>query len=387
MTTPPRRSSFRTKVRGVTQGSATAPRTDLSDIVKAIQKTHGATTVKVASTMRQPIRLSTGIFTLDLALAGGVFMNCINEFLGARSSGKTTALLKVLASAQRQYPNLTPALVDAEHTFDPVWAEKLGVDLDNLLVVQPSTGEEAVDQAQGLMAHVGISMVALDSIAALVPMKEVESAAEDVHVGIHAKLVTRLVRKANTAISEASKAGRPMMLLVTNQQRAGIGKWAPNGQEAISNPGGKALEHYTALQVKFKNKENLKKDEQGFDMLEVNEHAFSIDKNKFNAGIRKGEYLLRRSAIDELGLEEGDVDDAEVMLAFGKKMGIYTGAGRSWTLELPDFEETKGSKDEWVQFLYENREEHQQLRNHLIALHAVKLGMPQYFIDSIYDQA
>ena len=337
--------------------------------------------------MRQPIRLPTGIFTLDLALCGGLFMNCINEFLGARSSGKTTALLKAIASAQRQYPNLTPALVDAEHTFDPVWAAKLGVDLEHLIVVQPSTGEEAVDQVQGLMSHAGISMVAMDSVAALVPMKEVEAATEDMHVGIHAKLVTRLVRKANTAISEASKAGRPMMLLVTNQQRAGIGKWAPPGQEAISNPGGKALEHYTALQVKFKNKENLKKDDEGFDMLEVNEHAFSVDKNKFNAGMRKGEYLLRRSADDDLGLSEGDIDDAESMLGFAKKMGIYTGGGSSWTLELPEFSDTMRGRDAWVEYLYSNRDVHQQLRNHLIALHAVKLGMPQYFVDAIYEQA
>lgn len=377
---------MRTRVRGVVQG-ASSGRADLSDIVKAIQKQHGNTTIKVASEARQPIRLSTGIFTLDLALCGGLFMNCINEFLGARSSGKTTALLKAIASAQRQYPSLTPALVDAEHTFDPVWAGKLGVDLDHLILVQPSTGEEAVDQVQGLMSHAGISMVALDSVAALVPMKEVDAATEDAHVGIHAKLVTRLVRKANTAISDASKAGRPMMLLVTNQQRAGIGKWAPPGQEAISNPGGKALEHYTALQVKFKNKENLKKDEEGFDMLDVNEHAFSVDKNKFNAGMRKGEYLLRRSDDDDLGLSEGDIDDAESMLGFAKKMGIYTGGGSSWTLELPDYSETMRGREAWVAHLYANRDIHLQLRNHLIALHAVKLGMPQYFVDAIYEQA
>lgn len=377
---------MRTRVRGVVQG-ASSGRADLSDIVKAIQKQHGNTTIKVASEARQPIRLSTGIFTLDLALCGGLFMNCINEFLGARSSGKTTALLKAIASAQRQYPSLTPALVDAEHTFDPVWAGKLGVDLDHLILVQPSTGEEAVDQVQGLMSHAGISMVALDSVAALVPMKEVDAATEDAHVGIHAKLVTRLVRKANTAISDASKAGRPMMLLVTNQQRAGIGKWAPPGQEAISNPGGKALEHYTALQVKFKNKENLKKDDEGFDMLDVNEHAFSVDKNKFNAGMRKGEYLLRRSDDDDLGLSEGDIDDAESMLGFAKKMGIYTGGGSSWTLELPEYSETMRGREAWVSHLYANRDIHLQLRNHLIALHAVKLGMPQYFVDAIYEQA
>lgn len=195
------------------------------------------------------------------------------------------------------------------------------------------------------------------------------------------------MRKINAGIANAAKQGRDITFLYTNQDRAGIGKWAPAGQEAISNPGGKALEHYSVLQVKFKNKETLKKDEEGIEMLDVNEHAFTIDKNKFNAGIRKGEFQLQRVANEEYGLDEGDIDDAASMLAFGKKMGIYTGAGRSWTLDMPDFNETKGSADEWIKFLYEEREYHQQLRNHLIALHAVKLGMPQYLIDNIYEQA
>lgn len=375
----------RTVVRGKSKGDD-APRRSLDELAAAIRKEYGGTTIMLAKEKRQPLRLPTGIFTLDLACCGGIPFQTISMFYGPRSSGKTTGMLKTIASVQRMIPEKMPALVDAEHTFDPVWAEKLGVDLDRLLVVQPASGEEAVDICDALMRDSNVSLVCLDSIAALVPMKEIEESAEDAHVGIHAKLVTRLVRKVNTAIAAASKRGEAVAFLVANQQRSAIGKWAPAGQEALSLPGGKALEFFTALQVKFKNKENLKKDDDGFEMLTVNEHAFTIDKNKFNAGIRKGEFLLQRVADEEYGLAEGDIDDAATMLAFGKRMGIYTGAGRSWTLELPDFEDTMGSADEWISYLYENRDVKQQLRNHLIAMHAAKLGMPQYVLDATYAQ-
>lgn len=380
-------SRFRTRVRGKVQGNpAPKGKVDISDIVKAIRKEFGDNSIITASEKRQPRRIPTGIFQLDLATLGGVMVNCINEFKGAKHSGKTTGSFKVIASAQKMYPDRAVAFVDMEHAFDPVWAEKNGVDVDALILVQPLSGEEAVDQIQGLMAHAGICLVVLDSIATLVPMKEVEAATEDAHVGIHAKLVTRLVRKVLHSISSAAKEGREVTFLCTNQQRAGIGKWAPNGQEALSDPGGKALGHYTVLEVVFKNKEGLKKDEEGFEMLDVNEHAFKIEKNKWNAGIRKGDFLMRRSPHPDYALNECDVDDAEGMLGFAKKMGLYTGGGRAWTLELPDFEETRGGMADWCEYLYDNREIYVQLRSHLIALHAVKLGMPQYLVDSIYEQ-
>lgn len=377
----------RTRVRGVVPSAPPADRkVDISDIVKAIRKDNGNLAIIMASEKRQPRRIPTRIFSLDLATLGGIPAGCITEFKGPKHSGKTTACFKVISAAQKMYPSQRCAFIDMEHAFDPVWAAKQGVDTDELVLVQPVSGEEAVDQIQGLMSHPGISLVVLDSVATLVPMKEVDDAAENAHVGIHAKLVTRLVRKVLAAISTAAKDGREVTFLCTNQQRAGIGKWAPNGQEAISDPGGKALGHYVVLETKFKNKETLAKDDDGFDVLEVNEHAFSIDKNKWNAGIRKGDFLLRRSAHEDYGLSEGDVDDAAQMLGFAKKMGIYTGGGRSWNLTLPEFEDNKGSADEWIKYIYENREIHQQLRNHLIALHAVKLEMPQYLIDFIYEQ-
>lgn len=370
--------------KGATQAEPVA---DMGKLVKEIRKAFGDRSIVKGNEIFQPERNPTGIFTLDLALLGGVFDRCITELHGRRSSGKTTTLYKIMANAQKKYPDRAVGFVDAELTYDPVWAEKLGVNTSDLLVAQPQSGEEAVDVTQALMAHPDVCMVGLDSIAAMTPMKEVEEAAQDIHVGIHSKLVTRLVRKVLHSITLASAAGRPMSMVCTNQDRAGIGKWAPPGQEAITNPGGKALEHYAALQIKFKNKETLKKDDEGFELLNVNEHAFTIEKNKFNAGVRKGEFQLQRIEDEEYGLVEGDIDCASTMISTAKRMGIYTGGGRSWTLELPSGSETLGNVDEWVKRIYSDRDLYNELYNHLIALHAAKLGMPEYMIESIYAQA
>lgn len=376
----------RSRTRHTAKADVVPASRDMGKLIKEIRKAFGERSILKGDEIFQPERNPTGIFTLDLALLGGVFDRGITELHGRRSSGKTTTLYKILANAQRKYEGMAVGFIDVEHTYDEVWARKLGVDTSSLIVSQPTSGEEAVDIAQGLMDHPDVCMVGLDSIAALTPMKEIDEAAQDAHVGIHSKLVTRLVRKVLHAIVKASHEGRPMSMVCTNQDRAGIGKWAPPGQEAITNPGGKALEHYASLQIKFKNKETLKKDEEGFDLLTVNEHAFTIEKNKFNAGIRKGEFQLQRLDDEEYGLREGDIDCAGAMIAHAKRVGIYTGGGRSWTLELPSGKETLGSADEWVKRIYEDRSLYAELYNHLIALHAQKLGMPDYMIESIYAQ-
>lgn len=376
----------RVKVRG-SDGRTTPPAAgaQLLAMIRQIDKAHGEGLVFRGRQAKQPIRLPTGIFALDLALCGGIPNRGVTMFHGRRSSGKTTSALKTIATTQRLNPDKTCILIDQEHTFEPVWAEKLGVDLDRLIVVQPETGEQAVDFIDGFMQTDDVILVVLDSVAALVPMKELDNSAEDAHVGIHAKLVTHLMRKVTGAFAKARQSDRIISFLCLNQERSGIGKWAPPGQEAINLPGGKALDHYTMVQAKFKNKENISKDEQGFETLDFNEHAFQIDKNKMNAGIRKGEFQLMRRASDEMPLLEGDIDDANTMLAYGKKMGIYTGGGQSWTLELPDKELKFKSADEGCQHLYSNFEDYWAVRNHLIALHSAKLGMPQYFLDQFYD--
>jgi recombination protein RecA len=377
----------RTRARGVPERVA-EPQSGaaLKAMIKQIDKQHGEGLVFRGREAAQPYRIPTGIFALDLATCGGIPVRGVTMFHGRRSSGKTTSSLKTIAQAQRLYPEGDIVLIDQEHTFEPVWAGKLGVDLDRLIVVQPETGEQAVDFIDGFLHTPGVVLVVLDSVASLVPMRELNGSAEDAHVGIHAKLVTTLMRKVTSAFAMARRDNnRHCTFLCINQQRSKIGGYAPPGQEAINLPGGKALDHYTMLQVKFKNQEKFAKDDQGFEMLDMNEHGFQIDKNKMNAGLRKGEFQLCRSHQEDTGLDEGDIDDAGTMLAYGKKMGIYTGAGRAWTLAMPNKDIKFGSGDEAVAHLYENRDDYWILRNHLIALHSAKLGMPQSFLDRFYE--
>jgi hypothetical protein len=168
-------------------------------------------------------------------------------------------------------------------------------------------------------------------------------------------------------------------LLLLNQQRADIGGWAPNGKP-VKLPGGHALEHTTVLQVGFKNKENLKKDADGLETLSFNEHAFKIDKCKMHGGIRQGEYQLLRRDHEVYALTEGEVDDATTMLVHAKRIGCYTGGGQSWTLDIPGFKQTFRKTEEAIVFLYENRDIMWLLRNYLIADHARKLKLPDYFV-------
>ena len=373
-------------VRGEDGKAVAAPPREITQVLAAIRKNAGENTVVRANSVFQPPRLSTGIFTLDMALCGGLPRGKIADFSGPKHSGKSSTLLKVIAQFQQRFPDEEVVFVDAEHTYDPVWAAVHGVNNDRLLIVKPDTAEQAVDLIDALIRTYEVGLIGLDSIAAMVPIKVQETSAEDNDTpGLHAKLVTKLVAKVNSALLHESKRQHYPTMVCTNQWRAGIGKWAPPGQEALTSPGGKAYEHYVATRTIFKNHEKIDKDDQGFDMLAYNEHSFKIDKNKFNAGIRAGEFQMMRRDHESWELHTGEIDDAAIMLTTAKRMGIYSGGGRAWKLELPDFEQTFGNADEAIEFLYANRDTKQLMRNHLIALHAEKLGMPDYFIKSIYE--
>lgn len=375
------------KVRGKSpisaEAQAAAPQ-ELPEVIAALRKRFGNSTLFNASDKRQPTRIPSGCFAFDVATLGGFPRGKMSMIHGKRSSGKTSKLLKTIASAQRMYPDEIPVLIDAEHTYDPVWAEKLGVDNSRLLIQQPTSGEEAVDVVDAFMHTREVSLVGLDSIAALTPMKEIEESVEDnATPGIHAKLVTRMVRKLNAAFVQEYNRGHFPTFICLNQQRTKIGGWAPAGQDPLSLPGGQALEFFMGLTARIKNLEKMGKDANGVDVTDFNEHSFKIEKNKFNGGMRDGEYQLMRRSNGVL--DEGDYDDAPTMLAFAKKLGVYTGGGRAWKLILPEAEHDFGKAEEAISFLYENPDEFWALRNHLIATFAASLNMPQYLLDAIYE--
>ena len=355
------------------------PTSEIAAVIAAIKKNKGENTVLHGSQIRQPFRIRTNIFTLDLALLGGIPFNRTTMFHGKKHSGKSTACDKVIASIQQALPEQKAVKIDTEGTHDSVWSAKNGVDLDALEIVQPDTGEDAVDAAVALVHAKETSLVVVDSLASLIPYKEVEGSAEDDAIpGLQAKLITRMLRRITSAQIAERKRGHFVSFLVTNQHRVKIGGWSPTG-EPRSLPGGQALGHFTSVEVLFKNKENVDKSS---GELTYNEHSWVIEKNKHNSGLRSGEYKMLRADDEELGLSEGDVDDAGTMLAYAKKNGWYTGGGRGgFTLAFGDVSAHFQNGDAAVKGLYEDRELYENLRIQLIVAEALKQKMPQDFID------
>ncbi len=193
--------------------------------------------------------IPTGSIALDLALGvGGVPRGRITEIFGPESSGKTTLCYHVAGNAQRA--GGTVAFIDAEHALDPTYARNVGVDVDELLVSQPDTGEQALEIAETLIRSNGVDVVIVDSVAALVPRAEIEGEMGDSHVGLQARLMSQALRKLTGAISRTNTA-----LLFTNQLREKIGVMFGNPE---TTPGGRALKFYASVRLDIRRVETLK---------------------------------------------------------------------------------------------------------------------------------
>ena len=350
---------------------------ELDETIKLLRKRYGENTVLPARDIPQPDRIPTGIFVLDLALLGGIPHNRATMIVGQRHSGKSMAASMVAANAQRMYPDQKVILLDIEGTFEQTWAEKLGVDLDELLVAPCETGEMACDTGVAVLESADTSLVIVDSVAALVPMKELDSSAEDAHVGLQSRLVSSFVRKVTSALISERKRGHYVTLLLLNQYRSLIGGY---GHNPMSIPGGKALEYSTTVQIDIKNRERMGKTENKSEGVSHNEHPFRITKNKLNGGIRNGEFIMVRDEDYHPLLSAGDVDDFETVLSYAKKFGFYSGGGTKWVLDYDDGRYTFGKAKEAIEALMEDRDMYWGLRTRIIREQAALLGMPEEFI-------
>lgn len=266
------------------------------------------------------------------------------------------------------------------NTFESTWAKKLGVDLDSLPVIPCDTGEMAADVGAALVESKGTSLLVVDSIAALVPMKEVESSAEDAHVGLQARLVGSFIRKITSSLIKERRRGHYVTVLFLNQFRLKIGV---SFGDPRTLPGGKALEFATSVQIIIKNKENKGRSSVGIETLTHNDHSYTITKNKLNNGPRTGEFILLREDDEESGLLAGMVDDSITVLSFAKKFGLYTGGGTRWTLEFGETKVSFGKAKEAIQALQDDQVLYWALRTHIIRMQADRLGMPTEFIKRI----
>ncbi|MEA3399013.1 MAG: recombinase RecA [Patescibacteria group bacterium] len=292
---------------------------EIEDTIKSIQTKFGEGAImKLGDTPKVNIdAIPTSSIGLDMALGvGGVPRGRVIEIFGPESSGKTTLALHIVAEAQKK--GGICAYIDAEHAMDPEYAKKLGVNTKDLLISQPNTGEEALEITESLVRSNKISVIAIDSVAALTPKDEIEGDMGQTHIGKQARLMSQALRKLTAIVARSNT-----VVIFINQIRMQIGIMFGNPE---TTPGGRALKFYSSVRLDIRRIAQIKK---GDDIV-GNRTRVKVVKNKVASPFKKTEF--------DILYGEGISKEGEI-LALGEKLGIIDKAGASYS-----YKDEKGNK-------------------------------------------
>ncbi|MDJ0737986.1 MAG: recombinase RecA [Nostocaceae cyanobacterium] len=310
----------------------------LNMVLNQIERTFGKGTImRLGDATRMKVEtISTGALTLDLALGGGLPKGRVIEIYGPESSGKTTVALHAIAEVQKT--GGIAAFVDAEHALDPTYAGALGVDIENLLVSQPDTGESALEIVDQLVRSAAVDIVVIDSVAALVPRAEIEGDMGDAHVGLQARLMSQALRKITGNIG---KSGCTVIFI--NQLRQKIGVTYGNPE---TTTGGNALKFYSSVRLDIRRIQTLKKGTDEFG----NRVKVKVAKNKVAPPFRIAEFdIIFGKGVSTLGC----------LVDLAEEMGIITRKGAWYSYKGDNISQ---GRDNAIKYLEENPKFSEQIK-------------------------